>query len=278
MGQHIKSAVEVHILSRFHESDGAYVQIGDARIYVEEAGDPNGEPLVLLHGGLGSMADFNGIIGELSDRFRLVGIDFRGHGKSTLGSESLTYMRYQADVEAVLDHIGVETYSLLGFSDGGIVGYRLAAEPPARVRILVTVGAQWRLKPDDPVLGMLRGVTPEIWREKFPDSVRYYEAVNPQPDFDRLVKAVVPLWLDAGPTGYPGEMISGIKAPTLIVRGDDDRLQPLDETVELRRRIASSSFLNVPFAGHEVHKDAKTMFLLAVTEFFNRTERIHEKG
>ncbi len=189
MWPHSAATGEVIILTRFHKSDGQYVQVGDARIYFEAVGNPTGEPLVLLHGGLGSMADFNGIIGALPDHFRFVGIDLRGHGKSTLGSASLTYRRYQADVEAVLDRIGIETFSLLGFSDGGIVGYRMAGESPSRVRALVTLGAQWRLKPDDPALDMLRGVTTDMWMERFPNLVRYYEEVNPQPHFDQLVKA-----------------------------------------------------------------------------------------
>lgn len=257
----------------FHSFEGDCFQLGDATLHYEVIGNPTGEPLLLLHGGLGSMADFNGIVEELGKTYRLIGIDFRGHGQSTLGSEKLTYSQYMTDVEAILDHIGLHKVSVLGFSDGGIVGYRLAVSSPARVRALVTVGAAWRLEPDDPVTATLAGVTAEAWRARFADSVRYYESVNPQPDFERLVKAAVSLWTDPTESGYPGETVSKIQVPTLVVRGDNDWLFPLEEAAQLRLRLGPSSLLNIPLAGQAAHDDARTLFLLAVAEFLREPDR-----
>ncbi|QGY41797.1 alpha/beta fold hydrolase [Pseudodesulfovibrio cashew] len=257
-------------MSKFDHENGQTVAVKGADIYYETKGTPDGEPLLLLHGGLGTMTDLNVFADELPACFLLISIDFRGHGKSTMGAAPLTYAQHQEDVEAVLAHLGVAETSIFGFSDGGIVGYRMAAQSPVRVRRLVTLGSHWRLQPDDPALPLLSGLTPEKWKSIFPDSVESYEKTNPQPDFDALVKAVVALWTDLTPTGYPNESIRSIQAPVLIARGDNDHLFSLEEAVELHGRIEGSGLLNIPYAGHAAYEDSPKVFINAVNAFLEK--------
>ncbi|RMX06575.1 alpha/beta fold hydrolase [Corticibacter populi] len=254
----------------FDLNQGRHLAVGDARLFVVEAGNPAGAPLLLLHGGLGGVQDFDAIIDGLPQSLRLIGLELRGHGRSTRGSAPLCYAQYQADVLAVLDQIGIVSAGVLGFSDGGIVGYRLAAASPERVRLLVTLGSQWRLRgADDPSIPLLQGLTREGWQSLFPDAVASYEAHNPEPDFDALLAAVKAVWLDWSDAGYPGETVRQISAPTLLVRGDADPFLSLDEAVALRARIADSGFLNIPFVGHAAHDEATAVFLAAVNAFLN---------
>ena len=85
-------------MTTFTHSSGQHLSVEDAEIYFEIIGNAIGSPLLLLHGGLGNLTDFNGIVAQLAREFRLIGVDFRGHGKSTLGKSRLTYQRHQADV------------------------------------------------------------------------------------------------------------------------------------------------------------------------------------
>lgn len=255
----------------FDHQAGRYLPTGDANIYFETAGNPAGHPLVLLHGGLGSLADFNAILPRLPDNMHCIGIDLRGHGKSTHGSSNLSYAHYQADVKAVLDHLHIRTCSLLGLSDGGIVGYRIAAKHPEMIERLITVGAQWRLTEADPAYSILGGLTSQMWTEMFPDSAGYYESINPQPDFDGLVQAAVGAWTDLTASGYPGESVSAIRRPLLIIRGDGDFLFSLSEAGELQKQVSGSALLNIPFASHSVYDESPEIFMLAVNEFLART-------
>lgn len=265
-------------MSRFTHSSGQNLQIGDASLYFEVTGNPTGTPMVLLHGGLGNLADFNPILDKLPKHCRFIGIDFRGHGKSTLGSASLTYQQYQADVVSILDHLEIDSCALLGFSDGGIVAYRIAAQTPARVESIVTVGAQWKLDTGGPVFDMLSGLTAEMWVEMFPESVEYYSAVNPAPNFNSLVQAVVGLWTDQTETGYPNSDIANITAPSLIVRGDGDHLLSLKEAAELVATVDGANFFNVPFSGHEVHKEAPELFLEVVNDFLKQPRKLQHEA
>lgn len=257
-------------MSIFTHTTGQQLQVGDAKIYFEFAGNPTGTPLLLLHGGMGNLTDFNEVVNKLPPQFKLLGIDFRGHGKSTLGTSPLTYQQHQTDVEAVLAHLSIDSLAVIGFSDGGVTALRMAAETPSRITALVAVAAHSQMDSDDPVLPLLRGITAEKWRARFPNSVVNYMSNNPEPDFEKLVKAVVALWTDIQCSAYPGATVKQIAAPTLLVRGNEDHLYSLKSGIELRDQINSASLLNIPDAGHEVYKDAPILFLEAVNKFLEK--------
>lgn len=251
----------------FNHQDGQYLSIDGARIYYEQQGQQDGLPLVLLHGGLGDIGTFNTLTPHLGRRYRLIGIDSRGQGRSTLGCKPLSYQRLQRDVEAVLEQLGVNHASIIGHSDGGIVALRLAASSHVRVEKLVTIGAHWALHPDDPVRDMYSGITATDWCSMFPDSVASYQSANPEPDFETLVQAVKGLWLDDSEAGYPQEAVRGIQAGLLIVRGDEDSLVSRTNALELANRVAGAMLLNLPFAGHSAHEDRPQWLLPVLDEF-----------
>jgi pimeloyl-ACP methyl ester carboxylesterase len=252
---------------RFDHTKGCALNVEGAEIYFESIGDDRGPPLVLLHGGMGHIEDFNAFVEGLSD-FRLIGVDARGHGKSTMGTAGLSYERLEKDLAAVLAHLAITRATILGFSDGGIVGYRFAINQPSRVERLITIGGPCSL-PDD-TAAILESVTAESWSGKFPESVAAYQKHNPQPDFAAFVAASKKMWLDESAAGYPGRGVKAIRCPTLIVRGDQDPLFSLPEAVELRTLIPSSQLLNLPEAGHVAFDDSRQMCLLGVRQFLRR--------
>lgn len=256
----------------FNHRSGEIFQAGDAQIYFESNGPSHGHSLLLLHGGLGNLEDFSKITDLLPESLRVVAVDLRGHGRSTLGSGPITYEQHQRDVQSVAAHLGLTKYSILGFSDGGIVAYRIAAENPG-VSALVTIGAQWRISREDPSFEILAGVTPAVWAEMFPDAPGKYTALNPQGDFDKLVESCVGLWTDLSSTGYPNEKISEIACPTLILRGDSDFLLSLTEAAKAQAKIPGASFGNVPFAGHAAMDDAPEITGRIVHDFLANPRR-----
>lgn len=233
-----------------------YISVNDSTIYYEISGNLNGEPLLMLHGGLGAIHELEPLHRYLFDNYQLISIDFRGHGKSDLGCLRLSYSQYQQDVHSVLGALGIEQYSIFGFSDGGIVGYRLAAQEPSRVSCLVTLGSQWQVNIDDPAMKLLSSLTPDFWRNRFSDDVSLYESTNPKPDFPKLVDAVKEAWFDNTASGYPCDLVEQIRCPTLIMRGDNDFIFSLDEAVALKGKISGSCFANIPQATHASHQEA----------------------
>jgi valacyclovir hydrolase len=258
-------------MKAFDHRSGAVLEVDGARLYYEVAGPADAPPLLFLHGGMGTMRDFDPVLERLTGSFRVIGLDSRGHGRSTLGREPLSYERLQRDVERVLAHLRIRRLSLVGFSDGGIVGYRLAAaSPQLEIDKLVTIGAHGELPPGDPARATLAQVSADGWREKFPESYQRYQSLNPQPEFDRLTAAVVELWLDTSASGYPGALIEQVKAELLVVRGDDDHLFTREHALGVLRRVPSSKLFNIPFAGHSAFEDRPELFMPGLQRFLGR--------
>lgn len=255
---------------KFTHKNGQFLGVGDADIYYEIQGNLNGPSLVFLHGGFEHIETFNTITDYFAKDYRLIGIDSRGHGRSTLGNTPLSYQQLQKDVSAVLSYLELDHFSLIGHSDGGITGLRLAATNAFKIDRLVTIGAHWTLKVDDPTRKIYEGVTPEAWRDMFPEECETYEQLNPKPEFVKLINALVTMWLDNSEQGYPQETVREIKVPLLVMRGDDDQLVSRENAVELANRVNGAIFSNIPFADHVAHVDQPEWVTSMVNVFLNK--------
>ncbi|EGR2919168.1 alpha/beta hydrolase, partial [Vibrio parahaemolyticus] len=64
------------------ENRNGYIGVNGSKVYFEVSGNPNGEPLLMLHGGLGSLNELSSIYQYVATDYQLISVDFRGHGKS----------------------------------------------------------------------------------------------------------------------------------------------------------------------------------------------------
>lgn len=264
-----KKEVDVRVIkNKFDHKDGQFIHCGDANIYIETIGDTQLPILILLHGGFGSIEDFNKITPALTKNFRLVGVDSRGHGQSQLGTPKLSYNVLTDDLAQIINSLELNEFNIFGFSDGGVVAYRYAIKQDIRLRKVVTVGASWEMSENDPAWGMISGMTGEMWKEMFPHSYENYMHLNPEPDFDRFSIAVVKMWTDLSPDGYPGDLMNQVNKETLIIRGDKDPLTSINSMGKLSRIMKNMCFLNIPFAEHVAFDDSREVFLDSVGKFF----------
>lgn len=251
----------------FDHHSGTSLEIDGASIYYELTGNENSPVLLVLHGGFGNIENFNALLSGLDSEFRVIGIDSRGQGKSTLGKQVLSYQQIQQDVERVLKHLDINTLSIIGFSDGGIAAYRLASLTSLNIEKLVTIGSRWHFKNTKSARELLLKVTGESWRTKFPDTYEAYQKLNPEPEFEYLAQSLVTMWLDSNSSGYPNDAVQNISCPLLIARGDDDHLISRDTVFELSAIVKNSRLLNIPFAGHAAFDDQKEVFLTILNKF-----------
>ncbi|MDX8349108.1 alpha/beta fold hydrolase [Cognatiyoonia sp. IB215446] len=180
-----------------------------------------GPPILLLHGGLGHSGGFDGLRDHLVvSGYQVVLLDTRGMGRSPLGDIALSYAAQEDDAHAVLDALGIETCPVIGFSDGGITGYRMAARPSPRVSKLVTIGARWSAENG-------RGMwdTFDTWNREslgsggFSFIVDDYNRLNPDGDFDRMVAQAAAMLKDSSADGHPEGRIGEITIPVLVTVG-----------------------------------------------------------
>ena len=105
-------------------------------LYYRESGNPEAEPLILLHGLFGSSANWMGIARRLEADWRLIIPDLRNHGRSP-HAEVMSYPEMAEDVISLMDRMGIERAHLLGHSMGGKLAMELALQHGDRVDKLV---------------------------------------------------------------------------------------------------------------------------------------------
>src|SRR3954470_19201950 len=120
----------------------SYADVNGLSLHYEEQG--TGEPLVLLHGGIGTGEMFAPILPELTVGRRVVTVDLQGHGGTADVDRPLRAELMADDIAALLDHLGLEQADVMGYSLGGLVALRTAIQHPQRIRRLVLVAVGFR--------------------------------------------------------------------------------------------------------------------------------------
>ena len=115
---------------------GEYVDVNGINLYVETHG--TGQPLILLHGGLGSGEMFGPVLPALTELHRVITVDLQGHGRTADIDRPLDIRLMADDIGALIDHLGLDEVDLVGYSLGGGVALQTAVRHPAHVRRLVT--------------------------------------------------------------------------------------------------------------------------------------------
>ncbi|MCL1924715.1 MAG: alpha/beta hydrolase [Defluviitaleaceae bacterium] len=253
--------------NEFNHKTGAYFEIDYAKIYYEEIQNIGKPVLLFLHGGMGDITDYNPIIPFFEEDYHIIGIDSRGHGKSTLGTEKLTYKRLQLDVELIINYLKLENINIIGFSDGGVVAYRLALSKKISIKKIVTLGAVCDEHSAENNEKFFANINYEDYIHIFKKNFDFYEKYNLQPNTKKLIKYVKQMWFDKSKDGYPHLNIQNINIPTLIVRGNDD-FDPLEQYFNLAEKIPNSILFNVPFEGHVPVFEKYPHFFAEVTKDF----------
>src|SRR5580698_3785333 len=111
----------------------------------------DGGPTLMLSNSLGTtMAMWEPQMKALTQIFRVIRYDRRGHGKSAVPPGPYSMERLGRDVLGILDHFGVETIDWCGLSMGGMVGQWLGANAPGRIRRLVLANTSCHYPMKDP--------------------------------------------------------------------------------------------------------------------------------
>src|SRR3954452_18759785 len=120
----------------------SYADVNGLALHYEEHGA--GEPLILLHGGIGTGEMFAPLMPALAAGRRVITVDLQGHGGTADVDRPLRPELMADDVAALIGALGLEQVDLMGYSLGGMVALRTAIQHPALVRRLVLLSAAFR--------------------------------------------------------------------------------------------------------------------------------------
>jgi pimeloyl-ACP methyl ester carboxylesterase len=206
-----------------------YADVNGLSLYYDEHG--SGEPLVLLHGGIGASEMFAAILDELAERRRVIAVDLQGHGHTADIDRPLRAEHLADDIAALIEHLGLERADVMGYSLGGMVALRTAIQHPARVRRLVLVSIPFRRDGSFPeVLAAMDAMGPELAEMiKQAPVYEHYARVAPRPDdwTTHVAKTAEIVKLDFDWSAD----VAGLAPPTMLVYADADSVRP-DHIVE----------------------------------------------
>ncbi len=223
---------------------GKYVNVGDAKIYYEIYG--HGKPLVLLHGGVyGYIDEFENFIPRLAENFQVICIATRGHGKSEMGHGAFTYQQRAEDALKVIRSVTRDSVIVLGFSDGGMSGLKLAALHPDLVKKLIAIGVGDRATNRD----KLNYTAEELMKY---DSLLFSRRLKLMPEPERWKECLSKLNQLYNEDHMSAETFEKIKCPTLVMNGDKDDYTSIESFIKCAKAIHDARISIIPGCHHVV--------------------------
>jgi pimeloyl-ACP methyl ester carboxylesterase len=240
---------------------GHYVQAGDAKIYYEIYG--KGKPIVILHGGIfGSTYEMFQFIDSLKKNYQVIAVSTRGHGKSALGTEPITFEQKANDVMTAINAVTKDSVIVLGFSDGGYTGYELASKYPGRVKKLIAIGAT-ELSPG------LRDFAFDVKQAIALDTAYWNQQFKIMPEPQRLQEMFTKLGNMYNHLTLDNAFFQTIKCPTLVMAGDRDPGNPAQRVVSTAKMIQQSQIGIIPNTTHGVFLENFKAVWACVLPFLN---------
>ncbi len=252
--------------------------------------DGEGEPLLLLNGGMMTVASWEPIASALAARHRVVRCDFRGQFL-TAGTAPATVEDHAGDVLALLEALGVATAHVVGTSFGAEVGMVLAALHPERVRSLVVAAATEitdGFRRDAAALGraaavaaaggdpgaLVDAMSPSFY------SPAYLAAHRGEISLRRAQMTALPPWWFASAAAILASVarfdlapyVPRIACPTLVLAAEHDRVMPLERARALAAALPDARLVVVQGSGHVLVVEQPERFVAECLSFLASLE------
>ncbi|MDH7799045.1 MULTISPECIES: alpha/beta hydrolase [unclassified Beijerinckia] len=251
----------------------------------------SGRPLVLLHGsgaGVSAWANWNGVLSDLAQSFRVIAPDIAGFGHTELKTETRYDIKlWVAHFIGILDALDLDHVSIVGNSFGGALALATALSHPHRVNRLVLLGTPCGEFP------MTDGLRAQLdfdgTREGMAQSISFfpYDAsiITDALIDSRLEAATRPGALEAfrklmpapqGPErpivrGIPLTSLATLDHPALILHGREDRVVPFDRAIDMHSALKNSQLHSFGHCGHWVQIERRSEFLHLVSHFMRQS-------
>jgi pimeloyl-ACP methyl ester carboxylesterase len=235
---------------------------------------------VLLHATTGSSRVWEYQFPVFSENgFRVIAYDRRGFGKSVIDPAGAQPGTGADDLQALMNHLGIDRFHLVGTAGGGFVALDYALSFPERLRSLVVASSIGGVQ-DEEFLALGRRLRPSPQFDALPPEIREvgpsYRAANPEgtrrwvelEHVSRPAGPLAPAQTMRNRVTFSG--LEGIKVPTLLLTGDADMFAPPFVLQLFAARIKNAESVIVPEAGHSAYWEQPEIFNRAVLSFIGK--------
>jgi pimeloyl-ACP methyl ester carboxylesterase len=222
----------------------------------------HGQPVILLHGGLANSNYWGDQVPVLAQRYRVIVVDSRGHGRSSRTDTPIGYDLMASDVLALMDHLHIARAALVGWSDGAIVGLDIAIHHPERLTRLYAFAAN-----SDPS-GVKDVDQSPVFTAYEARAAQEYARLSPTPNgFKPFLDNISHMW--ASEPHFTDDQLRGITVPTWIVDADHDEAIKRENTDHMAALIPGAGELILPRVSHFAFLQDPELFNETLLHFLN---------
>jgi pimeloyl-ACP methyl ester carboxylesterase len=219
--------------------------VNGVRLWYERWGQASESPVLLLHGGLANANYFGLLIPALLARhYQVIAVDSRGHGRSARDAKPYSYELMAQDVLALMDHLGLRRVTIVGWSDGGIVGLVLAIDHANRVERLYAFGS------NADTSGAIEGCEKDpVFAAYIARTEQEYARLSPTPDqWEEFSDAIGKMW--ATQPDLTREQLHSIQVPVAIADGEHDECIKAEHTRYMASTIPGAQLVVLTGLSH----------------------------
>jgi pimeloyl-ACP methyl ester carboxylesterase len=215
--------------------------VNGIKIWYAEFGQ--GEPVILLHGGLANANYWGEQIPTLAAHYRVIVMDSRGHGRSTRNAQPFGYDLMASDVIGLMDFLHIRKAAIVGWSDGAILGLDIAIHHPERLTRVFAFAAN-----SDPS-GVSDIAHSPVFTAYIARAEKEYEALSPTPrEYDAFLAQIEKMW--ATQPNFTAAQLASISVPIWIVDADHDEAIKRENTEFMAAHIPGAGLLLQPEVSH----------------------------
>lgn len=253
---------------KYGSNNGKYVSISNTKIYYEEYG--KGIPLILLEGGMGSIADFSSCIPAFENRFHIIAPDMPGQGRSQM-ADSMSYQLLADYISNFIDIVKLDSAYVVGWSDGGNAALILANKRPDKIKKVLVAGSNYKRSGfpsiENDTTDFVKLINSPEFEKIAKDEIDNYKNLYPGRDWRKFFIDINKMWSQK--IYFPADVLEGIKIPVMIILGDRDAVT-LEHGIEMRNLVKGSQFCVLPNTSHRVfHEQPKLIYEIAMDFFKN---------
>ena len=254
-----------------------YVDANGERLHYQEAG--SGPAVLLIHSMGADVTMWRDQIAALSDRYRCIAFDCRGHGASSYNAR-FAVAEAAADLKAGLDAIGVDSCHLIGLAMGGPIAVSFAAQWPDAVRSVVVADGFVDMREVGGAripewAETIRSMPMDAFGRRYVDSRLTASAGDEARQGLAAAIAKVPpdAYIDVMKAIFDGIAFTAeaatIRVPSLVIWGEEDEVTPLEHSRQIADTIPGARLETIPGAGHIANLDKPEAFNRLIADFLD---------
>lgn len=227
------------------------------------------QPLLLLHGAIGSKDQLVSLHTELSKDFTVYSLDFAGHGSSTVNANEFSIPLFAQQVLDLMDASQLERISIAGYSMGGYVAMYLALHHPARIEKIITLATKYNW--DETIAAKeIKMLDAQRIEEKLPAFAGELNKRHGANDWKIVLEKTKTLLTGLGQHNWLSpEALDKIQTPVLLLSGDKDKMVPAEETLAVYRLLPSAQLGILPNTPHPIEQVNTKTLAFAIRQFMN---------